>query len=175
MLALITKAIRPQFIFEIGTYRGRTALNFALNSPPGCKVYTLDLSSKIRETASEATNYSDAWLIHASKVGIDYRGTEAEAKIEQLYGDSTVFDFSPYFAKMDIVFVDGAHHYDAARSDTQNALKMVRAGGVVIWDEFANYGNYNDVTRAVLDCVPADEVVQLADTQLAFYRSPAPD
>lgn len=58
------------------------------------------------------------------------------------------------------------------RSDTRNALAMLRPGGVVIWDEFANYGDYHDVTRAVLDEVPADKIVQIAHTQLAAYRMP---
>ncbi len=41
-LALIACASRPERIFEIGTFRGRTALNFAMNSPDNCVVYTLD-------------------------------------------------------------------------------------------------------------------------------------
>ena len=55
-LALITKLKSPQAIFEIGTFRGRTALNFALNSPPDCTVYTLDLPLDTREEAMNATN-----------------------------------------------------------------------------------------------------------------------
>ncbi len=42
-LALITAIKQPKFIFEIGTYKGRTALNFALNSPPDAIIYTMDL------------------------------------------------------------------------------------------------------------------------------------
>ena len=42
----------------------------------------------------------------------------------------------------------------------------------MLWDEFCNYGDYNDVTRAVLATVPEGQVVQVADTQLAVYRRP---
>ena len=38
-----TRALEPTCIFEIGTFRGRTAMNFALNSPETCRVFTLDL------------------------------------------------------------------------------------------------------------------------------------
>ena len=172
MLAYITVATDPAKIFEIGTFRGRTALNFALNSAPECQVYTLDLP--LWETDVQgAYNSSDVKIVGASFPGSDYAGKSEAAKIVQLYGNSLRFDFSPYVGQMDLVFVDGAHHYEAAKSDTANALRMIRPGGVVIWHDFANYGDYNDVTRAVLEAVPPAEVVQLENTQLCCWRAPA--
>jgi predicted O-methyltransferase YrrM len=171
-LALITRVSSPQRIFEIGTYRGRTALNFANNSPGDCIVYTLDLPPEVRTDLQMRTNTDDAALIRSSAPGVDYVGKPAASKIQQLFGDSTRFDFSPWFGQIDIVFVDGAHHYDAARSDTENALKMIKPGGWILWHDFANYGDYNDVTRAVLDLLPGSDVVQIADSELACYRKP---
>ena len=173
-LALVTKSVGPRFIFEIGTFRGRTALNFALNSPPDCVVYTLDLAPGDRKEMQSETNAADSAIIEECVPGIDYRGKEEAGKIRQLLGNSLDFDFSPYDGKMNIVFVDGAHHYEAALSDTRNALRLVAAGGVILWHDFANYGDYNDVTRAVLDLVPPDDVFQIDNTQLALYRKPAP-
>jgi hypothetical protein len=118
-------------------------------------------------------NAADALIIANSETGCDYRGKAFDAKIEQLYGDSQTFDFSPWAESIDIVYVDGAHHYDAVRRDTENALRMVRPGGYVLWDEFANYGDYHDVTRAVLDTLPGGTFCQVANTQLAVYRKPA--
>jgi predicted O-methyltransferase YrrM len=164
-LALLTRVLEPDRIFEIGTFRGRTALNFALNSPPACRIYTLDLPPGTWID----TNPADAAIIKAASPGADFEGKDVAYKIEQLYGDSTTFDFSPYVGQMDIVFVDGAHHYAAARSDTVNALELARPGGMIIWHDFANYGDYNDVTRAVLDVVPGDQVVELGATQLAVH------
>jgi predicted O-methyltransferase YrrM len=171
-LALLTRQAAPDRIFEIGTYRGRTALNFALNSPESCKIHTLDLPPQERSRAQGATNEADALIIASSETGVDYRGKPGAEKIHQLYGDSLRFDFSPYLGRMDIAFVDGAHHYDAVKSDTNNALRMVRPGGWVIWHDFACYGDYNDVTRAVLDLLPGNQIVQIADSQLACYRKP---
>ena len=145
-------------------------MNFALNASEDCVVYTLDLPPDDRSAAIEATNSADAGIIRSSQTGIDYQGKDVAGKIKQLYGDSMSFDFSPYFGKMDIVFVDGAHHYAAVESDTKNALRMAKPGGVVIWHDFANYGDYNDVTRAVLANVPPGEVIQIEDTQFAIYR-----
>jgi predicted O-methyltransferase YrrM len=171
-MALITKAIRPRKIFEIGTFRGRTALNFALNSPDDCITYTLDLPPGDRESGIQGVNLADRRIMKASSPGIDYKGSEVDHKIEQLYGNSVEFDFSPYSGEIDIVFVDGAHHYEAVRSDSLNALKLTKPGGCIIWHDFANYGDYNDVSRAVLDCLPGEQVIQIAATELAIYRVP---
>jgi len=168
-LALITKVTKPKHIFEIGTFRGRTALNFAQNSPEDCVIWTLDLLPDEREAFLHKTNPVDGNIIRHSYTGIDYKGKVEEHKIRQLYGNSLTFDFSPYFGDVDMVFVDGAHHYEVAKSDTVNALKMVKPNGLIIWHDFANYGDYNDVTRAVLDTLSGDDIVQIATTQLALY------
>jgi predicted O-methyltransferase YrrM len=169
-LALLSRALEARKIFEIGTFRGRTALNFALNSPDDCQIWTLDLPAEDRDSAAGDYNNADARIMRASLTGIDYQGKDVAGKIRQLFGDSTRFDFSPYHDQMDIVFVDGAHHYAAVRSDTLAALRMARPGGYIVWHDFANYGDYNDVTRAVLDLLPGQNVVQLANTQLAIYQ-----
>ncbi len=170
-LALITASKQPKNIFEIGTFRGRTALNFAINSPADCTVYTLDLPPENRSDGIAVASDDDVKLINISSPDADYRGSEVSSKIKQLYGNSLTFDFSPYFGKMDIVFVDGAHHYEAVKSDTINAQKMIRPGGTIIWHDFAVYGDYNDVTRAILDLVPRDKVTQLDTTTLAVCLS----
>jgi len=171
-LAMLTKASAPSVVFEIGTFRGRTALNFALNSPPECTVYTLDLPPDARQGTLDAVNAADSAIIRASDTGCEYRGTAVEGKIEQLFGDSQTFDFSPYYGRCDLVYIDGAHHYEAVRCDSANAVKMVKPGGFILWDEFANYGDYNDVTRAVIHDFGSDQIVQIEKTQLAAWRKP---
>jgi predicted O-methyltransferase YrrM len=171
-LACICRVIQPKNVFEIGTFRGRTALNFAINSPPDCRVHTLDLPQEERTRAQDEVSSEDARLIAINQVGADYRGKSEAKKIIQLWGDSSKFDFTPYRGRMDLVFIDGAHHYEAVVSDTENALRMLRPKGVIIWDNFSQYGDYNDVTRAVLDRMGTKEVTQLEDTELAIYRRP---
>lgn len=171
-LALLTKAIQPEVVFEIGTFRGRTALNFALNSPEDCVVYTMDLPTEGREESMEQTNRADARIIEESLTGCEYRGTDMAPKIVQVLADSTTFDFSPHYGKIDMVYIDGAHHYEAVLSDTENALEMVKPGGYILWDEFVNYGDYHDVTRAVFDLLPRDQVSLVESTELGVYRKP---
>jgi predicted O-methyltransferase YrrM len=172
-LALITRSLAPRLVFEFGTFRGRTALNFALNSPEDTKVLTLDLPrGSDRSTAMADTWASDAEIIRRSFTGADYAGKDVAHKIHQLFGDSLTFDFSPYFDQADLVFVDGGHRYEVVSSDTANALRLVRPGGVVVWHDFANYGHYNDITRAILDTLPADQLIQIENSQLVLYQRP---
>jgi predicted O-methyltransferase YrrM len=167
-LALATHALEPSVIFEFGTFCGRTALNFALNSPETCTVYTLDLPPD--ETEQTGTNAADAGLIGKRHIGAAYESSDVRHKIHQLFGESREFDFTPYEGKADLVFVDGGHAYDVALSDTRNALRLCRLGGAVIWHDFGNYGDYAEIIRAVLDCIPADELIQIENTQLVVYR-----
>lgn len=171
---MVTRALAPRVIFEIGTFRGRSTLNFALNSPADCVIYTLDLppGGQRAVLASPELTPADKKVIGESLTGVDYRGSEVERKIVQLYGDSREFDYSPFYGQVDLVFVDALKHYVAVRHDTEEALKMVRPGEAIIWHAFANYGDYHDVTRAVLDCLPAGDVVQIANTDLALYIMP---
>jgi predicted O-methyltransferase YrrM len=171
-MAMICRALKPKKIFEIGTFRGRTALNFALNSPDDCTIYTMDLPPQERLPGLRDMHAADAQIVTQSITGADYQGKDVAYKIRQIYANSMQFDFSPYLDQMDIVFIDGGHHYEAAASDTRNALRMVRPGGFVLWHDFANYGDYNDVTRAALDLLPRDTVVQIENSELAVYRAP---
>ena len=139
-----------------------------MNAPSDAVVHTLDLPPGDRGAVHEA----DRHIVENSFTGVDYSGKDVATKIDQLYGDSTSFDFAPYYDRMDLVFVDGAHDYPTVVSDTEHALKMARPGGYVVWHDFGNYGDYNDVTRAVLERLPGDQVVQIGSSQLAMYASP---
>lgn len=172
-LALLTRLAAPRVVFEIGTFLGRTALNFALNSPPDTIVYTMDLPPEERAEFCQTTNAADTAIIRGSRTGELFRNRPEAAKIKQLLGNSLTYDFTPYHGQADIVFIDGAHHYAAVSKDTRSALALVKPGGWIIWHDFANYGDYNDVTRAVLNILPGDRVIQIEDTQLALYRQPA--
>jgi hypothetical protein len=48
-LGLLARYSQAKTIFEIGTFRGRSALSFAANSSPDCIVYTLDLPESERD------------------------------------------------------------------------------------------------------------------------------
>jgi predicted O-methyltransferase YrrM len=149
-MALISNLIvthKPQQIFEIGTFDGRTTLNMSANSLPESKIFTLDLPKTQLGATGLPLGPEDALYVNKDKSGSRFSDKIYANKIIQLYGDSATFDFSPYFNSIDLVFVDGAHSYEYVMNDSQIALRLLRYGrGIILWDD---YGNWAGVTRAL--------------------------
>lgn len=162
-------------IFEIGTFRGVTAVSMAQNAPAGATIWTLDLPPDMTAKDVAHTVYASAnrsgfhRMVEQGaerEVGAaikDYRGA---ATIEQLHGDSMTFDFSAY-APIDLFFVDGCHDYEHARRDTEAALSCTRPGGLIVWHDYT----WSTVERAANEL--CDGITWIAGTSLAFHERPA--
>jgi predicted O-methyltransferase YrrM len=168
-LALIAGIIlreKPQGIFEIGTFDGRTTINMALNSPEDCKVFTLDLP---KEMASETRFKISAR--HLPLIEKDVSGERflnktakefpAKKKITQLLGDSGKFDFSPYYNSMDFIFIDGSHDYDYVLNDSEIAFNLLRNGkGIILWHDY----------RVGMEVIKAINTFRKRHTRLNIYH-----
>lgn len=175
-LAVLAKAaavVSPdQQIIEIGTFDGRTTLNLAINSPLEIRVITLDLPKDF--TPKFPMNIGEYKLANKPISGARYRNCDAawsdhRARIVQLLGDSSTFDWSPYWHKAGLVFVDGSHTYENVCSDSAIAFRLVAPGGAIIWHD---YGVWEEVTR-VLDEIEASKQLGLRHirgTSLVFWR-----
>jgi predicted O-methyltransferase YrrM len=140
-IAALVKDNHANTIFEIGTFDGRTTRAMALNllNESG-KIYTLNLPPDV-ESVSLETDRIDVNL--ASKVvsGERFLNTPQEKHIQQLWGDSAKFDFSPFHKKMDIVFIDGAHSEDYVKNDTEKSIPLIKQdGGIIIWHDSHLFG-----------------------------------
>ena len=138
---------QPEAIFEIGTFDGRTALNMAANSHPGGVVCTLDLPRAGIDSTALPIDAFDRAYVDKKSSGDRIAGHDCASKITQLSGDSAIFDFSPYFGKMQFVLVDGAHTYEYAMNDSAIARNLIGENkGIILWHD---YGNCEGVTRAL--------------------------
>ncbi len=101
--------------------------------------------------------------------GSRFRDAPEKDRITQLYGDSRRFDFSPYFGAMDLVVVDGSHEADCVTADTESALKMVTAEGLVVWDDYSL--RWPDVVKAIDDAAERRGILvrRLHNTEIALY------
>jgi predicted O-methyltransferase YrrM len=164
-LQAIVMVHAPQRIFEIGTYDGSTTRRLAL-AAPNARVFTLDLPIDLAQSATVADERDH---VAAGRIGDEFRGRPEEARITQLHGDSTTFDFTPYRGSIDLVLVDACHEYEYVRSDSRTALELVRPGGLVIWHDYMS--GWPGVVRAVDDLLRHGVPVrQLAATSLAMAR-----
>jgi predicted O-methyltransferase YrrM len=132
-------------VFEFGTFQGRTTRQIALFAK---SVTTFDLGLN---TSGEG-EYPDYEVGKYSK---------DMPNVTQLIGNSLTFDFSPYYGKFDLVYVDGGHSFECITADFAHATQLVRPGGIVIVDDT----NVDYITTVVdtaiqsgqyseLDCFP---------------------
>jgi predicted O-methyltransferase YrrM len=161
--------LRPQVVFEIGTYHGYSTLHLALNTGADARILSLDLPKQppasgagsgngnaavadgVRPTSLRTTFLDDAHISGATgTTAYLFDGTPEAGRIELLFGDSASFDFSPFAGAVDLFFIDGAHSYEYVRSDSLHALQCVRPGGVIAWHDFGRTG-LNGVSRWLLE------------------------
>ena len=138
MLALNTNS---KYIFEIGTFKGRNAINLSYNTDNDVVIYTLN-------RPQNECDFTVGEYIHNKK---------DPHKIKQLFGNSMEFDFSPYYDKIDLMIVDGNYHYKYLYHDIIESLKCVKNGGFII----VNYFDYKYLgsTKAILDICKKYDII----------------
>ena len=171
-ISLIARWLRPQTIFEFGTFNGMTTLQMALNAPENATVFTLDIAP---DTArSMPMDLIDRYLAEKSgafslDVGHYFQGSPQASKINQLWGNSLSFDFSPYKNSVDLIFIDAGHTYECVKSDTENALKMLKPRGVILWHDYMSV-LCPDVTRCLSEYAEQGlPINNLRNTTLSVY------
>ena len=135
VIAALCRGLSARTFFEIGTNRGRTAWTVAKNNP-SIDVHTLDLPDRdaVDSVALDINEDDRDFFVEDWDRGEAFADTPEGDRINQLWGDSAKFDYTPYEGKMDFVFVDGAHSYEYVRSDTEAALRMLSERGAIAWD-----------------------------------------
>ncbi|MBD2327823.1 CmcI family methyltransferase [Alkalinema sp. FACHB-956] len=171
-LGAICQHLQPKRIFEIGTYRGASTVMMGLNTPEETEIFTLDLLPETQATHQHGLGVG----LPQFPVGEQFQhNPTVSPKITQLYGDSREFDFSPYYGTLDLVVIDADHTYEFVKSDTVQALKLLRPGGVILWDDYLWIQKYPEcagVTRCLDELQQEIDCVQIAETRLAIYVSP---
>jgi predicted O-methyltransferase YrrM len=153
--------LEPGLIFEIGTYDGATTLAMA-RAAPTAEVITLDLPP---DFSGPSTVESESDNVRSGGVGNRFRNRPESERITQVLGDSRTFDFSPWEGRADLVLVDANHEYEYAKVDTASALRLVRPGGWVLWDDYSS--GWPGVVRAVDET--GLDVVHLTGTGIAAW------
>jgi hypothetical protein len=157
-LCALAQIVKPKVIFEIGTYHGSGAVHLAANAP-GADVYTLDLASN--QSPSLTTT-----VVDRSHFG-EMKCQEFGDRIHRLYGDSALFDFSPFHKRVDLFFIDGAHSYEYVRNDTLKAMDCVKKGSVIAWHDYGRCG-VNGVSRWLHEFREGRQLYRVTGGSLAY-------
>jgi caffeoyl-CoA O-methyltransferase len=120
-LELISKMIRPEFILEIGTFTGYSAICLAKGLKSGGKLFTIEIND-------ELTEFVHSYLVKAG----------AESNIVQLTGNA--LELIPGLKQMfDLVFIDGDKREYA--DYFKKIFEKVKPGGFIIADNTLWGGN----------------------------------
>lgn len=162
LLQNVAKRFPDGSYFEIGTWRGESVTNV---SPYIKECYTLSLSKKELLNAGFQEKYADLHGFFSKKI----------PSIIHLEGNSLTYDFAALNKKFDVIFIDGDHHYESVKKDTEHVFRhLVHDKSIVIWHDYA----YNpekvrpEVFAAILDGTPKDKhpyLYHISNTLCAVY------
>lgn len=145
LIASIAKHLNPRYVFEVGTCQGRTTINIARNCPDLIKLFTLNLPP--------GDDFDSEWLPQdrllyensKDRIGINFRNTVYENKIEQIFANSQEYDFAKH-PPIDLAFIDASKQCKYVTADSENCWKILQKNAVLIWHDY----NYADgVTEGV--------------------------
>jgi predicted O-methyltransferase YrrM len=162
-LCSLIKTMGIKNIFEFGTFTGRTTYQLALNLPDDGSIHTLDIQRDVEQGHLFKKGYGNY------TVGSDFYAAEEKIrrKIHQHLGNSVVFDYRNWFGQIDLVFIDGGHQYPVVHSDSRNALKMVRPGGIIVWDDYGIF--WPEVRKALHELAREINLFYLEKENLVVY------
>ncbi len=126
---LLLKALAKRFddctYFEIGTWRGESVCNVA-DVAKAC--YTLNLPSEEMRAFGLSESYIDQYAFFSKDT----------PNIIHLEGNSKHFDFSSLGKQFDLIFIDGDHHYEMVKNDTEKVFAhLVHENSIVVWHDYA--------------------------------------
>jgi len=166
-LAVIAKWVAPTKALEIGTFDGRSALAIAANMPKDGMLWTMNLPPDFGADRRDALRY-DEKLAHKVESGWRFKPMPEAARITQVFGDSTKYDFSG-MGPFQYIFIDGGHSRDVVLNDTTTALKLIdRCNGVILWHDATRYGVRPALARLRKDGLPISLILGTTIGILSF-------
>jgi predicted O-methyltransferase YrrM len=152
VIDVLIRHLRPKVLFEFGTYSGTTTALMAEASADDAVVHTIELPSAREEIIGRA--FRDR--------------PELTDKIVQHRVDLKDFDFNPFVATVDFVFIDASHERDDVMADSQHALRLLTPGGVIVWDD---YQAAQPGVVAALNALSIDiQMFSIAGSRLVVHR-----
>ena len=150
--------------FEIGTWRGESVANVATVAE---KCYTLNLTTEQMKKIGMNDRYIGLHRFFSSNL----------ENVTHLQGDSREFDYAKLNRKFDLVFIDGDHHYDLVKNDTEKVFRhLLHDNSVVVWHDYG----YNpervrfEVLAGILDGCPQkfhSSIYHVGNTMCAVYMN----
>ena len=150
LLKSIARSISDCMYLEIGTWRGESLVNVA-DVAMACGCVSLEYSKDfVCDRAENPTS-------------------ESEEKSSVILPDLIDKNF-----KFDLIFIDGSHEFADIAQDTENAFKLLRPNGVIVWHDYGLTTEKVNWTTldAIIEGCPIDRLSNLyhvSNTLCAIY------
>ena len=146
LLKSLSKNFNKCKYFEIGTWRGESVANVS-ESAEEC--YTLNLPK------------SEILKLGLSERYADLHGFFSKDKqnVTHLTGNSLNFDFEGLNKKFDLIFIDGNHHYEYIKHDTEQVFRhLIHDHSIIVWHDYAYTPEKirPEAYAAILDGTPSE-------------------
>lgn len=148
--------------FEIGTWRGESVANMARVAK---ECYTMNIS--VEELRRRGVRSRYIYMMGYFSHGLD--------NVVHLSGNSMDFDFGSLQKKFDVIFIDGDHHYEVVRNDTEKTFRhLIHEDTVVVWHDYAYHPERvrYEVMAGILDGTDPsihDQIYHVSQTKCAVY------
>lgn len=162
LLKLLAIKYKVKDYLEIGTWRGESVANVA---DVVDKAYTLNLPSSDLKNLGKSSNYIDSHAFFSKNL----------KNVVHLQGNSHTFDFESLNQKFDMIFIDGDHHYESVKKDTETAFKLLKnENSIIVWHDYASNPETIrwDVLSGIYDSCPAEfrsRLFHVSNTLCAIY------
>ena len=141
---------------EVGTFEGRTTLNIAKNNKK-LDVYTIDLPQN--EVYKRGYNYL---------VGNKFKNKGLH--INQIFEDTQKFNFFNLDKKFGFIFIDASHFYKDVFNDTNNALKILNKGGIILWHDYSYKMTKQGIIDSLLNNKIKGDIYKIEGTSFLIYH-----
>ena len=139
----LARDVRRGPVVEIGRFKGGSTLIMSSALPDGVELWSYDAHVALRPDMPGSL--LDAELRGAlERFGLD-------SKVKLLVGDSKTADPPP--DPIELLFIDGDHTYEGARSDFERWGTFVAPGGRVLFHDAVDTGGYGNVYPGVARAV----------------------
>lgn len=132
----IVKSKKDCDYLEIGSFRGESLINVL----PDCKTATsISLSPSEMAEMNIPSDYIEA----------DYCLVSPNEKLTRIQHNSLTFDYNSLNKKYDVIFIDGDHSTNGVKTDTKNAMKLLKdESSIIIWHDCSL--SYSDIRYDVI-------------------------
>lgn len=162
LLSILAGKYKDCKYFEIGTWRGESVANVA---EVARECTSLNLPAETMKSMGLTDDYISQHAMYSKGL----------PNVTHLEGDSADFDFAGLNTKYDLIFIDGDHHYEAIKRDTENVFRhLVHENSIVVWHDYAwQPGEVRFETLAAINAgIPpgkTDQLYAARNTMCALY------